>query len=432
MATLSRRQVLLGGVAATLLSPVGGVAGRAFGDAAVDPAARKRRRLVVVWQNGGNDGLNLVVPAGDVPGAARRSVYQRVRPSIALPASSLLPLDLPRDRDQRLGLHGSMSFVHGLYRQGRVAVVQGVDYPQHDYSHFRSSDIWQSGEPGRSPSSGWLGRHLDRVGTGDGELRGLTVGRTDPPLVLQGRRRNGTGLVSIGATRFSDGEGQVPDARHRALELYGDHDPADVLAASSGAVSRSTVKVVRTLSRAKAPGATGNAFSDAMLTARVLLEQDLGTEVVFVQQGAYDTHTNQLQAQAQQLDELDAGLEAFYTGTRRGTATGVGPLASDLSARTVVMVYSEFGRRIGEAGGASVAGTDHGAAAPVLLVGPAGGPLVGGLHGDHPAMGTPTLPADNLEMTTDLRRVYASLTGDWLRAPDPLYDRPGPLPGLFR
>ena len=432
MVVLSRRQVLLGGVAATLLSPVGGIAGRAFGQADVDPAARRRRRLVVVWQSGGNDGLNTVVPVADVPGAPRRTVYDRVRPSVALPVGSLLPLDLPRDRDERLGLHPSLSYVHGLYRQGRVAVVQGVDYPQHDYSHFRSSDIWQSGEPGRSPSSGWLGRHLDRVGTGDGELRGLTVGRTDPPLVLQGQRRRGTGLVSIAATRFSDGSGPVPDARHRALARYGDHDPAEVLAASSGAVSRATVRVVRTLAGAKAPGATGNAFSDAMLTARVLLEQDLGTEVVFVQQGAYDTHTNQLVAQAQQLDELDAGIEAMLTGRRRGADLGVGPLRPDLADRTLVLVYSEFGRRIGEAGGASVAGTDHGAAAPVLLVGPARGALVGGLHGDHPRMGTAALPADNLEMTTDLRRVYAAVTGEWLGAPDPLYDRPGPLPGLFR
>jgi uncharacterized protein (DUF1501 family) len=112
-------------------------------------------------------------------------------------------------------------------------------------------------------------------------------------------------------------------------------------------------------------------------------------------------------------------------------------VSPELGKRTVMITTSEFGRRIGEAGGAGAAGTDHGAAGPLFVFGPPAGAggreLVGGLHGDHPKMGTTTLPADNLEMTTDVRRVYQTVLEEWLGNPDPDYERRyGPLEGLFR
>jgi uncharacterized protein (DUF1501 family) len=171
--------------------------------------------------------------------------------------------------------------------------------------------------------------------------------------------------------------------------------------------------------------------------------------------GGYDTHANQLNLQAARLADLDQALEAFFLGTKAGAAVvdsagvPVGPLPSWLADETLVMTFSEFGRRIGE----NASGTDHGAAGPMLLVGPpppAAGSgvdrLVPGLHGDHPDVGSTALPADNLGMTTDLRSVYQAVLTHWIADPagpspdegdpefvlsGPSLDTDGSLSGLF-
>jgi uncharacterized protein (DUF1501 family) len=183
-----------------------------------------------------------------------------------------------------------------------------------------------------------------------------------------------------------------------------------------------------------------NYLAYTLLTARSLMERDFGVECVFINHGygSYDTHYAQVPAQEALLQELDEAIEAFYHGTIAGADIGVGPVSKSLGDRTIILTTSEFGRRIGEAGGAGAAGTDHGAAGPLFTVGPSAAArasstrLVGGLHGDHPKMGTPRAPADNLDMTTDVRRVYQSILEDWLHNPDPSYERKHrPLTGLF-
>jgi uncharacterized protein (DUF1501 family) len=441
MRKVSRRE-FIGGVAGIagmrLLSPIAVRAGDWIGQAAPDPVTAQRNRLVVIFMQGGNDGLNTVVPTADVPGALRRSVYEKVRPSIGYDAAELLPLDRAGDADWSLGLNPNLRVLHSLYEQDRVAIVQGVDYPSHSYSHFVSTDIWESGEPGRTPDSGWLGRHLDRAGIGDGELRGLGIGY-ELPLILQGTQKRGVEVESIAATAFSDGTGAVGDARHQALRKYGDHPAAEPLRQFAGVQAASTVDLVEALEAVQAPPKTGNALADAMLTSRALLQGNFGVESVFVSMGGFDTHTSQVGQQEALLARLDRAIEAFLFGTIGGAPiAGVGAMPADLAARTLIVTTSEFARRIGENGTGAVAGTDHGAAGPLFVVGPpagstiAGATLVPGLHGDHPPMGTPTLPADNLTMTTELRSVYQSVLQYWLRDPDPSYEGTyEPLPGLI-
>jgi uncharacterized protein (DUF1501 family) len=419
--TVNRRQFLIGtGVLAG--ASIVGVAGPAFGAAAVDPASAKRNRLVVIFLEGGNDGLNYVVPRGDVTGAPRYSVYKRVRPTIAYAPAELLPLDRGADADQMLGFNPKLTHLHALYRAGRVAVVQGVDYPNHNYSHFASSDIWHAGNP-TNTSTGWIGRHLDRVGVGEGELRAVAVSPR-LPLMLQGRAVSGASVASIGAMRFRDGTGPLAAGRHAALSALGANRAGDPLRQRVGASLRQAVDVVSDLGKAPetTPAAT-TSIGESLATARTLLEQNLGVECVYVSFGGFDTHTTQVGTQEQLLGDLDSALDTFWAG-----------LSPALADRTLVMIVSEFGRRIGEAnGGIGVAGTDHGAAAPVVLLGPANSALVGGLHGDHPNMGTTSAPADNLVLTTDVRHVYQAVLQSWLRNPDPLYTdaESGPLHGLF-
>ena len=436
--SLTRRQLLVaaGGTAAAHVTlPALLRAGGAFG-AGPDPATANRNRLVVIFLMGGNDGLNTVAPTGDLPRNPRASVYKRVRPAVAYAPNQLLRLDRPGDKDEKLGLNPSLKAVHRLYRDGRAAIVQGVDYPNHNYSHFESSDIWQSGEPGAMPDSGWIGRHLDRDGIGAGELRGLGLG-AQLPLMLRGRMETGVSITGIKATRFADGFEAGPAARHVALGRFDRYPGSEPLRRDVGDVSRQAVDMVGHMRRAKVGKETANPIANQLLTTRALLEQNLGVECVYLQQDGYDTHTGQRAEQERLLGQLDQGIEAFFYGTLGGKALGIGAMPARLAARTLVMVVSEFGRRIGENGSGTDAGTDHGAAAPVLLLGPNGRGATGkrlgaGLHGDHPPLGTTAAPADNLRMTMDLRRVYQSVLTDWLADPDPMFRKHRPIPGLFR
>jgi uncharacterized protein (DUF1501 family) len=442
----TRRDVLKGAATVAglgVLSPLlGGVA-----RAAVDPQAATRRRLVVIDLGGGNDGLNTVVPRT----GPNRAVYDQVRPTIALPPSSLRPLDRGGADDGSLGLHPGLATLHALYRADRLAVVQGVDYPNHDYSHFVSNDIWQAGNPSNAGDPGWIGRHLDRTGLTGDELRAVGVGGTLAH-ALRGRTRSGVQVNSFADTHFSEGATPLGVARHTAYGGFGQHTALEPTRQSYGQTCAGTVALDQATRGLTA--ATPGGLADSLLTARELLTADLGVEVVFVSTGGYDTHANQLNVQGAQLTALDQALEAFWFGTVAGAAvvkgaTPIGPLAPAVADRTLVMTFSEFGRRIGE----NASGTDHGAAAPMLLAGPPPPPagsgrvrLVPGLHGDHPAMGTTTLPADNLAMTTDLRSVYQAVLTKWIDDPTgprpdagdpgfvlsgPSLDADGSLSGLF-
>ncbi len=426
---LTRRRLIQaagGAAAAYALLPAVARVGDAFAQAPAHPDSAKRNRLVVIHLYGGNDGLNTVVPTA----GSAYDVYRKVRPAVAYTPKQTLPLDLPSDRAHHLGLNAKLKTVHRLYRDGRVAIVQGVDYPNHNYSHFVSGDIWHSGEPGQAPESGWLGRHLDRCTPRAGELRGVGIGY-ELPLMLRGRARAGVEIASIAATRFADGTGAVADARHDALALFDHHARSEPMRRYAGLGARQAADLVDVLSRIPAAKSTGSYLGDGMLTARSMLGLDLGVECLFLGVGGYDTHTGQRQQHERLLTDLDASLEAFFLGSYAGTSLGIGALPASLASRTTVLVISEFGRRIGENGTAADAGTDHGAAAPVFVIGPKG--RVGaGLHGEHPTLGTTKVPADNLAMTTDVRSVYQSVLGDWLGDPDPLYARIAPVRGLLR
>jgi uncharacterized protein (DUF1501 family) len=431
--TPSRRDVLkAAGLVAglQLFAPVM-FRGEAWGE--VDPATANRYRLILVDLFGGNDGLSTVVPKS----GAIRDVYQQVRTLTELPADPLRYLG--EVEGGTVGLHANLITIHQLWQQDRVAIVQGVDYPNHNYSHFVSDDIWQSADLARSPHSGWLGRHLDRAGIGEGELRGVGIGGI-LPLALHGEQMSGEQVSSLGETQFPDGAAKTGQSgkRHGLFATY-DTETAG-LGAYYGDKCRDAydLAVATTGLSAAAPGGVSN----QLLTARELLTANLGVEVVVVTTGGYDTHDNQVNRHAALMRDLDRGIEAFYYGTRDGNpimkgatagnglpdpigtvgnpGTPIGPCDPNLAARTLIVTFSEFGRRIGDNG----PGTDHGAAGPMFMIGPpapasgSGAPtLTPGLHRDHPSLGTVLAPADNLAMTTDFRSVYQSILRGWLSDP---------------
>jgi uncharacterized protein (DUF1501 family) len=361
---------------------------------------RDGRVLVVVQLDGGNDGINTVVPYKD-------EGYARSRKALRLDAGKLLKVN------DTVGLHPSLGGAARLLERGRLAIVQGVGYPNPSRSHFRSMAIWHSArrdvEEHRGP--GWLGRAFDeRLAAGDAS--GTTfVGAGQPPAALIGRR-------SVPATldRLED---LALKGKPGARGTIGEVPAGDDLRA----FVRRTVLDAYTAADRVAEITRGERSADegsgADLTGRLsliarLLKSGARARVYYTQQGSYDTHAGQLQTHGNLLFKLSEALGSFQEDLD----------ASGLADRVLVLCFSEFGRRVAENGSG---GTDHGTAGPVFLVGKQ---VRAGLVGETPSL--LDLEDGDLKMTVDFRRIYAAILQDWLAVPsaDVLAGRYDPLPLL--
>jgi len=358
--------------------------------------------LVIVQLNGGNDGLNTLIPYKD-------GHYYDARPTIAVPEGSVLPLD----PDSGLGLHPNLKGLKALYDRGKLAVVQGVGYPNANRSHFRSTDIWMSAHPERVVGTGWIGRYLDHSiaqfhGTSfpAANIQGVL------PLTLRGERVVVPSIQSLESYRFQADE-RYPDERpartrtfrrvHQALAASSEDDYTRRLAQTGLKALESAEELQRAAARYQsAVEYPDDPFGQALKLAAQILTGGLGTQVIHVAIGGFDTHAGQNTAPINHpllLERVDQGLEAFYRDLAEHG------LAQDV----LIMTFSEFGRRVRENGSQ---GTDHGTAAPMFLIGDG---VRGGLHGDPPSL---TRLDDNgdLVYTVDFRQVYATILEDWLEA----------------
>ncbi|HEV3261595.1 MAG TPA: DUF1501 domain-containing protein [Gemmataceae bacterium] len=346
------------------------------------------RVLVVIQLDGGNDGINTVVPFADAGYAKHRKVLR-------LPAEGLIKLN------DQVALHPSLADAGKLLEAGRLSVIQGVSYPNPNRSHFRSMAIWHSArlDPEEHTGLGWLGRALDgapRSATGDSAS--LLVGSGPPPVAIRGRR-----AVASAVERPEDFALSTGADPRRALPT---EEPADDLAAF---VRRSMLDAYATadrladVARARDSGArypeTG--LADRLRLIARLLKAGFGTRVFYTLQPGYDTHSTQLQTHSNLLFELAGALRAFLDDLA----------ASGLADRVAVLAFSEFGRTVVENGSA---GTDHGTAGPVFL---AGARVKPGVVGATPRLLDLDPRHGDLRMGIDFRRVYAGVLEDWLGLP---------------
>jgi uncharacterized protein (DUF1501 family) len=345
------------------------------------------RTLVLVTLYGGNDGLATVIPYAD-------PAYHAARPELAYRPEDVLHLD------DTLGLNPGMKGFADLFRQHRLAIVRGVEYPKPDHSHFRSMDIWQTGSPASPTTTGWLGRWLDATG---GDPRHAVSFEPVLPVVLAGATTAGAAVPT--------NAGKPAKAAQAVLAGFGKPAPGEPALQARAARSFADLVAVDTMihdlpepspsasadSNAQATGTGGRgALGPQLDLVARCVEAGVATRVFSASLGGFDFHADEKEAQQRQLTELDNAVTAFV---RRMATT-------DRGRKVVVAIYSEFGRRV--RANASQ-GTDHGTASDVFLL---GAPVHGGFYGTQPSL--TDLDNGDLKVSTDFRDVYATLLRDVL------------------
>ena len=383
--SITRRVFMKGGAMAI----VGTTAVPAFLTRAVfasEQAVTGRKRMVVIFQRGAADGLNVVVPH------AEPSYYQ-MRPTIAIPKQSVI------DLDGFFGLHPAMSAMKPLWDQGHLAIVHAAGSPDPTRSHFDAQDYMESGTPGvKVTEDGWLNRALRDVPEDKpSPFRAISLGPSLPRML--------SGAVPAVAVsnvdQFGVG-GRNPQAQPLANTFEAMYDQSvDSALHGTGKETFDAVKMLKASDPSKyqpAPGANypRGPLGNALRQVAQLMKADLGVEVAFSDIGGWDTHVNEGAAQGQlagRLSELSQSLAAFWTDM------------GDLAENTVVVTMSEFGRTARENGNR---GTDHGHANVMFVM---GGPVKGGrVYGRWPGLSLEQLyEGRDLALTTDFRRVLGEV-----------------------
>jgi uncharacterized protein (DUF1501 family) len=345
--------------------------------------------LVVVQLTGGNDGLNTVVPYNN-------DEYRKARPKLAIAAKDALKIN------DTLGFHPSARGLSDLLEAGKLSVVQGVGYPDPNRSHFESMDIWHTCQrKGNVRSTGWLGRFLDasREAT-DVDAPAVHVGSEKQPLALASEYVRVLSFASPESFRLQDGGNEQLRAAIRALANRGEglSDPLlGFLHTSTTSALSTSERIADALSDYQTPVSyPESTLATRLKTIAQLIDSGLKTRVYYVELDGFDTHSQQAAAHAALLQQFSGAVRAFVEDIAHH---GHGD-------RTLVMSFSEFGRRVAEN---ASEGTDHGAAAPMFL---AGSRVRPGLVGEHPSFDD--LDDGDLKHHTDFRQVYATLLEQWL------------------
>jgi uncharacterized protein (DUF1501 family) len=363
---------------------------------AAAPAPEKDRSILVLVQlAGGNDGLNTLIPFEDAD-------YYRLRPTLGIAKDKVL------HASDTLGLHPAMTAMHGLFHDGKLGIVQNVGYPNPNRSHFRSTEIWETASRSDEiASTGWVGRFLDNACAGQPadshDPVAIHISNGVPPSFLGAHEHATFGLLPGGGNRRENEETrQLLEKVVAQPGEGGENDNATFLQHTLMDALVTEQKVQRVLGDYRpGPGVTypGNPFAASLRNVAALIAAGLPTRVYFVSLSGFDTHSNQLAAQANLLTQLSDGLAAFQKDLE----------AHKLDGQVMTMTFSEFGRRPSEN---ESRGTDHGTAAPLFVM---GSRIKGGLHGTAPSLKLQR--NQDLTFSTDFRQVYATALDAWLDSP---------------
>jgi uncharacterized protein (DUF1501 family) len=350
--------------------------------------------LVVLQMSGAYDALNTIIPYND-------PLYMDYRPVLKVEPEQVLPID------GKVGFHPAMAPIKELYDQGKVAIIQGIGYPNPIRSHFRSMDIWHTAEPAKMVTDGWLGRtirdldpHKENVLTAVNFGRGLpralaapgvsvaSVGNLETYGVLTGIKGadQRTEALDIFARMYSPLLGTGPANEYLSQTGLDALKGADILSTAPHKYS-STVEY------------NGDPFAQWLKNIAQVHLAEFGTRVLYtgLNPGAFDTHANQATAFPKLWAEVSNAVNDFYQDLKGHQA----------NEEVVILMFTEFGRRVQENG----SGTDHGSGSVAFVIGDA---VKGGLYGEYPSLEPDKLDEGDLKWNNDFRGTYATLLEKWM------------------
>ena len=371
--------------------------------------------LVVLQLAGGNDGLNTVVPYAN-------DAYYKARPTIFIPPKDILKVN------DVAGLHPRLTGLCDLYGQGNLGIVQGVGYPNPNRSHFRSTEIWQTAsDENQTKSQGWLGSYFDSCCQGaDPSSVGIAVsGQT--PQAFASPNPKGVAFsnpeqfryMSEAASNPRDADQFMrrmnsPDAEAPSMSGPDDGGTIDMISGKADkdgstldflqrtalGAELSSDRILQITRKTKSSvNYPSSQLGNSLNLVSRLIAGGMPTRVYYVSQGGFDTHANQLPSHDRLMTDLNGALSSFVADLK----------AQGNFSRILMISFSEFGRRVVEN---ASGGTDHGAAAPLFVL---GGGVKPGLYGTYPSL--TDLCDGDLKFNTDFRSVYATASEKWLGAP---------------
>jgi uncharacterized protein (DUF1501 family) len=348
--------------------------------------------LVVLQLSGGNDYLNTVIPYVD-------PLYHDNRPVVGISEEQVLRLD------QEIGFHPSMGPIKDLYEQGKVAIVHGVGYPNSPRSHFRSMDIWHTCELDKLGTEGWLGlaaRDIDprkenvvtTVSFGPSLFRAVAVAGVPVACV--------DNLESYGLLTGIAAEQERNKILDRFTQMYSPAIGAGVVMDYLGETGLEAMKGADILKVAPELYSSSVEYADTTIAQKLkgiakIHLANVGTRIFYCDHGSFDSHANQLGMHAALWKDVSEAVSDFFADLRE----------HDAADNVVMLLFSEFGRRVHDNG----SGTDHGAAGPAFVIGE---PVQGGQYGEYPSRKAEDLQQGDLVPNLDFRGLYSTILEDWL------------------
>jgi uncharacterized protein (DUF1501 family) len=370
------------------------------------------RNLVVLYLGGGNDALSTLIPYTD-------PFYYSRRPALGVrtsgPVGSILQIGADSS-GVNLGLYPRLTGLRQIFNEGALALIQRTGYANQSRSHFQGTDIWATANPSNPAGLGWVGRYLDSLPSPTDALVGWNTTR-DLPRVLQSSHVSVPAIPNPATYSFQSPNSGVEAAAERAAAIrISSHVPVDrpevaFVYGSAQAALGTLERVASVATYAPTVAYPGTAFGLAMRAVAGAMVRGIGTKIFYVTTGGFDTHagqnTNVVNGSYYNLmGVLNDGLIAFYRDLQN----------QGLLGDTLLLTFSEFGRRITENGSS---GTDHGAGTLMMAL---GGRVRGGFYGTAPRLNpdpqNPTLENNGADVHygIDFRSVYAQVIDEWLGA----------------
>lgn len=346
-------------------------------------AGDQDRMLVVIQMDGGNDGINTVVPIQD-------EGYAKHRRELRLPEAELLKVS------SEFALHPRLRSISQLFEQSRLSIVHGVGYPNPNRSHFESMKIWHAGSNDQEllqSNNGWIGDAFGSKPVQLGSPHAIHVGDETLPVAVRGRRCLASQVSSLAELQLRLTPRQLSEASR-----VDESNSLDAFVTRSASQAYATAEQISSV----ASSDPSVSYPDSKLGQKLkligqLMKSKIGARVYYALQSGYDTHAGQLPTHGDLLGNLSSSLKAFMDDLRQ----------SGLEDQVLVLCFSEFGRRVEEN---DSIGTDHGTAGPVFL---AGTRLANRTFGTQPSLSD--LDDGDLKFGIDFRRIYAAIVADWLQ-----------------